>query len=378
MDNRPCRVLEVVETVGLGGVETLNLQVFRKLAEQPEVHLQVLAFESGPLEPEYRQAPFAFSLFHEGTRWHPRNFLRFYRRIRAFQPHLVHSHGFKATVYTALATGFLPRARLFTWHGYRALDTRRGMQWTLRLLHPRFHYALAVSNAVADLLRHRAGIPGHKILVFPNALDLTPYEGLTPAYNRPFSPNAPLILGMVGRLAEVKNYPLFLELVAHLAREFPHLEAWIVGDGPERPALEQQARELGIASRVRFWGLRRDVPEILTRMDVFVFTSHAESFGMVVLEAQAAGLPVVVSDYPAAHSLVREGETGFLARRGDLEDFLRKTRPLLASPELRRQMGLEARRWVFQHFSLDTYVQRLWHLYQRLCTHPIAAPGSDL
>ncbi len=363
------RVLEIVETVGLGGAETQNLQIFRALAQQPlSPVLHVMALQAGPLEKEYREGPFTFELFHGSSAWSPQSFWHFRQRVEAFRPHLIHTHGFKALVYTALSTWGLRTPLLFSWHGYRALDTRRDMQWTVRVLHHRFRYAIAVSEAVAQLLHRKAGVPLHKIRVFPNAIDLAPYRHLSPAYERATPPEGRLIVGMVGRLAEVKNYPLFLQIVAHLAREFPHLEAWIVGDGPLRPHLEQLAEQWGIAPRVRFWGFRRDIPELLTQMDLFVFTSHAESFGLVVVEAQAAGLPVVVSDYPAAASLIQEGRTGFLARRGQLEDFLHKARALLASPERRRQMGRAARAWAFQAFSLDTYVKRLLNLYRDLTT----------
>ncbi len=362
------RVLEVVETVNPGGAELRNLRVFQTLAHKysGELTLGVMSLHPGQLEPEYRQGPIVFWVFGEQGRWHPRNFLRFHRQVARFRPHLVHVHGFKSLVYAWVATLGKSLPLLLTWHGYRALDTRRDMQWVLHHAHRRLVRVEAVSSAVAELLARKAAIPRWKILVHPNVIDTGPYRRLAPAYERPRRPEDPLVVGMVGRLAEVKNYPLFLRLVQHLAREFPHLEAWVVGDGPLRPDLERLTQHLGIQDRVRFWGFRRDIPEILARMDLFVFTSHAESFGLVVVEAQAAGLPVVVSDYPAASSLVQPGVTGFLARRGDLEDFLKKTRLLLRSAEKRREMGQAARQWALETFSLEAYVDRLYRLYRSL------------
>ena len=366
------RVLEVMETVGSGGAEMRNLQVFRTLARRyaPPLSLKVMSFEAGPLEPEYRRSPFALEIFEERGRWAPWNFWRFRKRVADFRPHLVHVHGFKSLVYAVVACQGCRFPLMLTWHGYRALDTRRDMQWVLRHVHRRLRRVEAVSPAVADLLVEKGGIPRHKILVHPNVIDTEPYRHLVPAYERPRSPEDPLVIGMVGRLAEVKNYPLFLHLVQRLAQEFPRLEAWIVGDGPLRPELEALTRSLGIADRVRFWGFRQDIPRLLARMDLFVFTSHAESFGLVVAEAQAAGLPVVVSDYPAAKFLVKPGETGYLARRGDLEDFLDKTRRLLKSAELRRRLGRAARRHALERYSLEAYVARLYRLYQQLVAQP--------
>ena len=364
------RVLEVMETVGAGGAEMRNLQIFRLLARRyaPHLRLAVLSFRSGLLEPEYRRSPFAFEVFEERGRWAPWNFWRFRRRVARFRPHLVHVHGFKSLVYAVAACQGRRVPLMLSWHGYRALDTRRDMQWVLRRVQRRLRLVEAVSPAVADLLAKKGGVPRRKIVVHPNVIDTEPYQRLVPAYERPRNPEDPLVIGMVGRLAQVKNYPLFLHLVHRLAQEFPRLEAWIVGDGPLRPELEALARSLGIADRVRFLGFRRDIPQILARMDLFVFTSHAESFGLVVIEAQAAGLPVVVSDYPAASFLVQPGETGYLARRGDLEDFLDKTRRLLKSPELRHRLGRAARRHALERYSLDAYVARLHRLYRRLAS----------
>jgi glycosyltransferase involved in cell wall biosynthesis len=104
------------------------------------------------------------------------------------------------------------------------------------------------------------------------------------------------VIGHVGRLDTPKNHTFLVEVAAEAARRSPRLRLLLVGEGPARPLIEERVRALGMASRTIFLGSRADVPHLLLAMDVFVFPSLWEGLGLAAIEAQAAGLPCVISE----------------------------------------------------------------------------------
>jgi glycosyltransferase involved in cell wall biosynthesis len=167
------------------------------------------------------------------------------------------------------------------------------------------------------------------------------------------------LVGNVARLAEQKGHADLLEALA----ELPDVRAAIVGDGPLRAGLEAQARELGLAGRVTFTGERDDVPDLLASMDVFAFPSLFEGLCLAVIEAQAAGVPVVATPVGGIRETVVEGETGVVVPVNDPQALAAGIRRVLADPPRARAMAEEARRRVFERFSEARMVERTLELY---------------
>lgn len=130
----------------------------------------------------------------------------------------------------------------------------------------------------------------------------------------------PFVIGMVARLDAIKDHALLLRALARLAPEaaVPAWELWLVGQGRKRAELEALASQLGIAGAVKFLGARDDVPELLGQCDLFAFcTTREEGFGIAMIEAMAAGVPVLASDVPACREVLRDGEDGMLVEASD-------------------------------------------------------------
>ncbi len=196
---------------------------------------------------------------------------------------------------------------------------------------------LANSDGLAALARQTW--PEAPITVIPNGVDT---ERFTPPADR-LRPAAPLRLLCVGRLARQKGFRYALEA---LARSHAPSVLRIVGDGPERPALEQQAAMLGIGRRVEFagWAERSELPAHYRWADVLVLPSFAEGMANVVLEALAAGLPVIASDVYGNRDLVRTGENGLLVPPGDAGAIAAAIDRLAGDAALVRVMGRSSRR----------------------------------
>ncbi len=205
------------------------------------------------------------------------------------------------------------------------------------------------SQAAADRLAS-GGLSRDKLFIIGNAL---PEQAF--AHKRESADPTPgrLRVGMVARMnARYKNHAGFMRIAARIHQQMPEVEFLLAGDGLLRPELEKQAQDLGIGNRVVFLGDRRDIPDILASMDVAVLTSDSESLSNVVLEAMAAGLPVVAYRVGGNAELVNE-ERGMLIPVGDEEGFATAVLRLLALPVLRLQLGQNGRKFAQENFSLE-------------------------
>jgi glycosyltransferase involved in cell wall biosynthesis len=171
----------------------------------------------------------------------------------------------------------------------------------------------------------------------------------------------------VGRLDVQKDYPNLLRAFTQVAQEREEAVLLIAGDGPLRPAMENLAHEMGLGERVRFLGIRRDVPALMNAADAFVLSSAWEGFGLVIAEALACKLPVVVTDSGGPREVVDNGRVGFLVPPRDPDALAQAMARLMNLPEAeRRRMGELGREYVEANYSLDRVVDQWEALYTEL------------
>jgi glycosyltransferase involved in cell wall biosynthesis len=238
-----------------------------------------------------------------------------------------------------------------------------------------FHWCDAIvcnSQAAADRLA-AAGLPREKLALIGNALPAVAFDPAPPALPR--RPDANLRVGMIARMnAHYKNHAGFLRIAAQIHKRMPNAEFVLAGDGPLRPEIERQAADLGLAERVIFLGDRRDISAVLASIDVAVLTSDSESLSNVILEAMAAGLPVVAYNVGGNVELIdplAKDQRGAPVAAGDESEFASAVLRLLSDTSLRRQQGENARRFVEENFSLGRILQRYEDLYTTLLKRKI-------
>ena len=283
------------------------------------------------------------------------------RLLRRERPDVLHASSSKAGVLgrvAAWATG-VP-IRIFTVHGW-AFAARSGAssavyRWADRLVSRLTTVTICVSE-----LERATGLAARtcradRTVVIPNAVDV---RGTPRA--RVDGPRPRLIA--VGRLRPPKDFGTLLRALASLPAD--GFDAAIVGDGPERPALERELGELGLRERVSLEGERRDVPSLLAGSDVFVLSSHSEGLPVSVLEAMAAGLPVVASAVGGVAELVLDGETGLLVPPADQAALAAALWRLVADAGLRRRLGDAGRARAETLFDLDAFRRAHVELYCR-------------
>jgi len=180
-----------------------------------------------------------------------------------------------------------------------------------------------------------------------------------------------ILIGIAGRLQRAKGYLEFLEMAYNLSRRYPRVRFLLLGEatrGEEEEARDILSRidELKLGDRVIVAGFRQDVPQVLSAMDIFVFPSHAEAFGLVLLEAMAVGLPVVSSNCDGVLDIVEDGINGYLVPPKDVKRLTEATERLILKEKRRRQLGQAARQRVEQSFGFEGMVDQLEALYYRL------------
>ena len=218
------------------------------------------------------------------------------------------------------------------------------------------------SRAAADRLI-AAGLAPDKIAVIGNALPSEAFAAAPAAL-----PKRPGVVrvGMVARMNHhYKNHLGFLRIAAQVHERIPHAEFVLVGDGPLRPELEHEASSLGLGASAIFLGDRQDMPAVLASLDVAVLTSDSESLSNVILEAMAAGLPVIAFSV-GGNSEAVNGQRGALVGAGNENAFANAIHHLLSDAHLREHQGNNARRFVEENFSLDRVRSRYEDLYRTL------------
>jgi glycosyltransferase involved in cell wall biosynthesis len=195
------------------------------------------------------------------------------------------------------------------------------------------HRVLAPSPYMKEALVRDEQVPEEKIAVIPYGLDLSllrPSPGARDRIRRELGVEGRILLGAVGRLHWVKNYPALLQAFAAIAGERADLSLVVAGEGPERGRLAETTSALSIGNRVQFLGFRRDVIDLLSSLDLLVHASLVECSVQVVAEAFALRRPVVSTDVGGAAELVENGINGYLVPPGDADALGRALRTMLA------------------------------------------------
>lgn len=291
-----------------------------------------------------------------------RSFAELYRLLRRQRPDVLHASSSKAGVIGRLAAvaARVP-VRVFTVHGW-AFSAHSGAasalyRWADRIAGRATTATICVSQRErADGLRART-CRADRTVVIPNGVevDAYPQASLERAVPR---------LIAVGRLAAPKDWSTLLSALTSLDSE-AFAELAIVGDGPERERVEDELARRSLEGRVRLLGERDDVPRLLAEADVFLLASRSEGLPLSVIEAMAAGLPIVASDVGGLKELVRDGETGVLVPPGDPVALAEALRPLLANRELRRRLGRAGRARAKALFDLSGFRRAHLELYRR-------------
>jgi glycosyltransferase involved in cell wall biosynthesis len=316
------------------------------------------------------------------------------RLIRRFRPDVLHTHTAKAGTVgrlAALAAGSArPKVVVHTFHGHvlRGYFGKAKTEAFRRLeqgLARSTDALIAVSPEVRDDLVALGVAPPEKIAVIRLGLDLdqriSSPDGAATALRRDLGvPERRMLLGWLGRMTEIKRVDDLLRAFARIRALEVDADLLLVGDGPLRADLEALARQLGVGDRCHFTGFRDDVGPVYAAADAVVLTSANEGTPVTVIEAQAAGCPVVSTDVGGVRDIVTDGVSGFVVPPGDIEAVADRLALLARDVELRQRLG-DAGRGVGARYSIPRLVSDVDRLYRELLqqaeprTKSVVGPG---
>ena len=326
--------------------------------------------QGGPLEPDIENSGIPYLIMNRRPGLELSLMWRLYRLFRKHRPAVVHTHHFNQLFYSALGARLAGARIVHTEHSVEYLKNRR-FRIALRLLSILCDRVIAIGNDGRRALASQVGIPARKLVVMRAGVNLSAFRISQSEARRVLGiPDSQPVVAIIARLFPEKNHKLLLAAFKEVARRISGARLLIAGEGVEKQAIADEISRLGLAGSVDLMGVRRDVARILAASDLFVLSSDREGLPIAVLEAMAAGKPVVataVGDLPA---IVRDGETGFLVPAKDVARLAEAICSVLSQPELAAEMGLNARRFVEESYSVESMITRIEELYGQTLAPP--------
>lgn len=268
---------------------------------------------------------------------------------------VIHSHGYKSNIYAYLANRKLGKKLVTTCHNWINASSKMSLYTRLdKFFLRRFDFAVAVSGGVKKQLLE-AGVDPAKVLVISNGISVGKFSGSDGAREKTRAelgiPLEATVIGTVGRLSKEKGYGFLLEAARLLSDAGRDCWLLFVGDGELRGPLDELSRDLGVKGRVVFAGKRSDIPEVLSAMDVFALSSLTEGQPMALLEAMAAGKPVVATSVGDVPKILEGGEAGLIVPPSDSGALARALGSLLGDRALAAALSRRGREAVEKNYS---------------------------
>lgn len=287
------------------------------------------------------------------------------RKIREFKPDIVHAHYASSYGLLGALTGFHPYI-ISVW-GADVYDFPKSYLWGKAILRYNLKKADLILSTSYIMARETGKYTEKKIGITPFGVDLTRFRNLSVKKGESF------VVGNVKTLSPKYGIDVLIRAFSRIVERNPGLktELVIVGEGPKRKEYEKLACLLGLAGKVKFegWVAHDRLPEYYNRFSVAVSVSvrDSESFGVVAVEAMACECPVVVSDADGFTEVVKDGETGFIVPKGDVEATAEAIQVFIDRPELRQKMGERGRKRVTRLYDWEKNVEEMVKVYNQVC-----------
>ena len=359
------RILHVLQSLEIGGAENVALQLASyQRGQHHEVAVLSLSGPGGALAQRFLDARIAL---HHVERLRSGLdvglFCRVIAKCRQLGPQITHAHDPQSLVYGVPAARLLGSKTVYTKHGVDIDSPRRLLlvRQCARLLNA----FVAVSQETATVARNQREVEDRRLRVIENGVDATRFDNSArETLRRELGiPTTAFVFGTVGRMETVKNHRLLLRALDELNSDCHLL---FVGDGSQRQELQGLATQLRCGERVHFVGARSDVPRLLSALDCFVLSSDSEGLPLALLEAMAAGLPVVSTQVGGIADAVSDGHSAVLVPRRDRSALRQALDEMRMDAKRAREMGANGRQIVLRRFSLRATAEQYLALYRSL------------
>jgi glycosyltransferase involved in cell wall biosynthesis len=356
------RIAHLVETLEVGGLERLAVDLAHRQNGQGHSARIYCIFEPGALASEAEQAGVPIVPFHKSKGFSPGTIRQIAARMKTDGIQILHSHNAVVHHY-GVGGAILARVPVVvnTQHGFGNLSRPRQAR-LFRAVLPWTDAVALVSEDLRKACISNRSIPTKKAVVIHNGIPIAKFaeKRASPGSRRPH-----FRFGTVGRMVPPKNHGMLLEAFAKVLRAIPQAELHVMGDGPLREQLERCIAELSLSASVHLHGLSFDVADFLSTLDVFVLSSSTEGLPVVILEAMAAGLPIVSTRVGGVPEAAPEKQVAWYSPIGDCNSLAAAMYEAAQSSELAVR-GETANRLATERFSIEAMADSYNDLYARL------------
>jgi lipopolysaccharide heptosyltransferase II len=353
-------ILQILPELRVGGVETGTVDLARHLVKLG--HKAVVISAGGELVKELEAA----GVSHYQLPVHKKSFFTMLKMIPAIASiiikeniDIVHARSRVPAWSAYFASRRTGKVFITTCHGfYNKQPFSYVMGWGRKVIAP--------SNVIARHMIDDFGVPHERISLVPRSVDLSRFRYTNPDEKRKEEFN----VGIIGRVTPIKGHLHFIKAMHKASKSIPRLKIWIVGDAPSskeayKEQLQVLIKRLGLWHNTEFLGTQRDIPAILTHLDLLVMaTTTQEAFGRVVIEAQAAGVPVVATKVGGVIDVIEDGRTGLLVPAADPQSMSEAVVKIFKDKSLARRLAEEAVKNVGEKYNLDLMVKNTLKVYE--------------
>lgn len=356
-------ILHITASLEIGGLEILLLE-FLKAFKSERYKISVCVFEeNGALIQEFNDI--GIEVFPVSKRKGKDYLLPFKLRklISDKKIDIVHTHNTAPWFYSGIAVSMLKGVHLIhTKHSNLTFDKQLLLKAEY-LLSKKTDFIIADARDVFNFMKNIQKIPETKIRLIFNGVN-------TEKFTQKQETNSnKKIIATIGRLVPIKDQKTLISAFKIISQNIPQAELWLIGDGPLKEELINLTIENGILDKTKFLGSRRDIPDLLKKIDIFALISLSEGLSIGILEAMASGIPVVATRVGGNPEIVEEGVTGFLVPTQSPEELADKILSLIKNADLANSMGSKGRKRVLDFFSIQFMVKQYMALYDQIKIH---------
>jgi glycosyltransferase involved in cell wall biosynthesis len=357
------KILYVITSLGFGGAERLLLS-YVSMLDPKKYKFFVCSLREKPNDLQNQILQYAeITNLKVKNRFNPIVIYSLYKLFRLIEPDIIHTHLFQPRFYATAAHLFYRGSILITHKHNNVTPGKHNVFLIVEMLSILFNKkVIAISEAVKKTLKRYEFVPAKKIFVLHNGIE---YQKFYKVADSKSKNEGEIIIGTVCRLEHQKGIVYLLSALKIVLVQYPKVHLEIVGEGSLRQKLEDFSNKLGISNSVTFFGKFTDVIPFYRRMNIFVLPSIYEGFGIVLLEAMAAGIPVIATRVHGIKEVMVDGESGILVPPKNPDAIAEAIIKLIENPQLRNRLienGFKRSKF----FDIGEHINKLDDFYTKL------------
>jgi glycosyltransferase involved in cell wall biosynthesis len=368
-DTRMIKLAFMIWTlIGMGGSEKVVHTIARKL-DRKRFSSTIISFEDGPVRKMYEELGLSVHVVPKRGGHDPACVFKLRQVLRQEQIDIVNPHHFGPLVYAYAATRMNGVKLVYTEHSRWQLEQLSGLKKTANMVMLAQAQALvAITEQIENYYVHSMGLHPDKVHLIRNGIDGDIYHerGRGNLRNELGLADDSQLIGMVANLRPEKNHKIMIAAFNLVAEAMPGARLVLIGLDCMQGEVQRYAAGSRFAERIHFLGLREDVPELLSSLDVVCLPSRYEGLPLTILEAMACSVPVIGADVLGINGVIRNDVNGLLVPADDHEHLARCVMRLLNDEPARKRLTAAGKTLVAEHFSLDAKIKEYEYLFSSL------------